>query len=230
MQATDRNNCNHYALKIKNTLFSMINSARFRTEMSIFNRHAVCKYANSSILYEKGWGTSANCRSSAQIAKTTISILHFGSMMQIEEKNKERHTYPLASAISLEIFIFLVVPLYNSSRLHGSVLSIGAAFICLFMFIFIGPSAPPKAELKKSSPNKPPLENLIPVGPPLMLLPPMFANGLDEPKNSVKMSLAFLGLKWKVVVCPSAPPGKNEAPPAPGGGTPLFRPSSPYWS
>ncbi|MFS7988018.1 hypothetical protein Hanom_Chr11g01029621 [Helianthus anomalus] len=37
--------------------------------------------------------------------------------------------YPVASVASLEIFIFFVVPLYRSSKLHGNVRSIAAPFL-----------------------------------------------------------------------------------------------------
>ena len=58
--------------------------------------------------------------------------------------------------------------------------------------------------------------------PPLP--PPIPPNGLENPKNSAKMSSAFRGLNLNDVG-PSpaekneAPPGPGPAPPAPGGGT-----------
>uniref|UniRef100_A0A0A9CPK0 DnaJ subfamily B member 5 n=1 Tax=Arundo donax TaxID=35708 RepID=A0A0A9CPK0_ARUDO len=64
--------------------------------------------------------------------------------------------------------------------------------------------------------------------------PPMPPKGLDEPKNSAKMSSALRGLN-RNIVGPSPPVEKNvappgPAPPAPGGGTWPLSPSSPYWS
>ncbi|KAF2305159.1 hypothetical protein GH714_002671 [Hevea brasiliensis] len=86
---------------------------------------------------------------------------------------------------------------------------------------FIGRPPLPK-ELKISSPNIPPKA----LEPPLMPLPP---NGLEKPKNSAKMSSAFLGLNLKFVG--PSPVEKKVAPPGPpafGGGTWPLSPSSPY--
>lgn len=133
------------------------------------------------------------------------------------------------SAISLEIFILLVVPLYSSSRLQGSRFSIGAAFCGRREFI--GPSTPPpKADPNKSSPKTPEENRVPPLTPPLLLAPPMSPSGLEKPKNSANMSSAFRGLN-RNTVGPSPPPEKKVAPPlASGGGTCPFSPSSPYWS
>lgn len=104
--------------------------------------------------------------------------------------------------------------MYNSSRLHGNCLSIGGALreACRYMEPpTLSPSPPPK-DANISSP-KILDENLCP-------LPPMPPNGLENPKNSEKISFAFRGLN-RNVVGPSpvekkvAPPG----PPASGGGT-----------
>jgi len=60
--------------------------------------------------------------------------------------------------------------------------------------------------------------------PPPNPKPPPIEKGWLEPKNSANMSSAFLGLKLN---CPD--PFENvEGPPAPGGGTCPFKPSSPY--
>jgi len=89
---------------------------------------------------------------------------------------------------------------------------------------FLGPELiglPSPKELNMSSPNMPPK-------PEPRLLPPIPPNGLEKPKNSAKMSLAFLGLNLNCTFGPS-PVWKNVDPPASGGTCPLS-PSSPYWS
>jgi len=69
-------------------------------------------------------------------------------------EGKEGDTYPLASTISLEIFIFLVVPLYSSSRLHDSFRSIASAFTTRQPVCMPCPSGPPpNAEPNISSPK-----------------------------------------------------------------------------
>lgn len=118
------------------------------------------------------------------------------------------------SVTCLEIFIFLVVPLYNSSRLHGNCLSIGGALRegCRDMELPTLSPSPPPNDAKISSP-KTLDENLC----PLPLEPP---NGDENPKNSEKISFAFRGLN-RNVVGPS-PVEKKVAPPGPpafGGGT-----------
>ena len=126
--------------------------------------------------------------------------------------------HPLASVTSLEIFIFLVVPLYKSSKLHCNVLSMGA----LFLGMLAEPSpAPLLNEVKMSSPNMPLGNPDAPARPPISPIPP---KGLENPKNSENISSALLGLN-RNIVGPS-PPLAN--PPAPGGGTCPFNPSSPY--
>ena len=125
---------------------------------------------------------------------------------------------------SLEIFIFFVVPLYKSSKLHGNVRSIAAPF----RGAATEPSpAPPLNEANISSPN-------IPLGnpdPPAREAPwpksPMPPKP-ENPKNSEKIS-SGLRVENRNDVGPPAS-GPPEKPPAPGGGTCPFNPSSPYWS
>lgn len=132
-------------------------------------------------------------------------------------------THPVASVTSLDIFIFLVVPLYRSSKLQGSARSIGAAFRGAL------PDAPSPAaflnEVKISSPNIPLLKLGPPARPPISPIPPY---GVENPKNSENISSALRGLNRND---PWPPPSEGpENPPAPGGGTCPFNPSSPYWS
>jgi len=92
--------------------------------------------------------------------------------------------YPLASIVSLEIFIFFVTPLYRSARLTGSLFSIAGGLrdgCC----ILVEPSEP-KREEKISLPN------IDLWNPGSALMPPMPGN----PKNSLNISSALLGLKW----------------------------------
>lgn len=149
-------------------------------------------------------------------------------MIWILLRKRRAETYPLASRISLEIFIFLVVPLYNSSRLHGSLFSMGAAFRGCD-----APSpAPPKEDPKKSSLNIPIRPGNLDPALALPAPPPIPPNGVENPKNSAKISSALRGLNLNEVG-PSPPLEKKAAPPgppAPGGGTWPLSPASPYWS
>lgn len=133
-------------------------------------------------------------------------------------------TYPLESETSLEIFIFLVVPLYKSSRVQGNVLSIGGAFLGTFAE---GSPAPLNCA-NMSSPNML-LWNADPpaLDPPARAMSGMPCPKPENPKNSEKISSGFLVLNRNMVGPPSCPPGWK---PVSGGGTPPFKPSSPYWS
>ncbi|KAL0925367.1 hypothetical protein M5K25_003690 [Dendrobium thyrsiflorum] len=95
-------------------------------------------------------------------------------------------------------------------RLQGNWFSMGAPFCgrCGFMGL-----SPPNADPNKPSPNihpgnlDPPL---IPAPPALLPIPP---NGLENPKNSAKMSSALLGLNLNAVG--PSPPLKKDDPVAP---------------
>ncbi|KAG5608149.1 hypothetical protein H5410_019430 [Solanum commersonii] len=65
-------------------------------------------------------------------------------------------TYPVPSRTILEIFIFLLEPLYNSSKLHGNLFSTGAAFRIRTVppVLLLYPSDPPKNSAKISSASR----------------------------------------------------------------------------
>ena len=100
------------------------------------------------------------------------------------------YTYPLASTVFLEIFIFLVDPVYNSSKEQGSLDSTGSGFFSTF-------PRPVLYDRKLLS---------FALNPPKGVVPPSEGNLLDLfapddpnpkgllPKNSAKISSAFLGL------------------------------------
>lgn len=134
---------------------------------------------------------------------------------------KNPRTHPLEPITSLEILIFLGVPLYRSSKLHGRFRTIGGA---LAGPLADGSPLPPEKDAKISSPKTPRGKRPEPPRSPPIAEP----KGLEKPKNSEKMSSALLGLKLKEVGPPPLPEAEKLA--APGGGTCPFSPSSPYWS
>ncbi|KAK8709103.1 hypothetical protein V6N13_060133 [Hibiscus sabdariffa] len=85
----------------------------------------------------------------------------------------DAHSYPEALTTVLEIFIFLVDPVYNSSWLQGNLLSTGGGF--LYSNELNPPSFPP-SEWNRPDPSV--LDDSNPKG--------LF------PKNSANMSSAFL--------------------------------------
>lgn len=107
-------------------------------------------------------GRNFKTSSSKQVACNQISI-----------STAKKDDYPVVSETSLDIFIFLVVPLYKSSRLQGNLFSIGAALREDAWFM-----DPPPLSLKEVNISSPKmlLENLGP--------PPIPPNGFEDPKNS----------------------------------------------
>lgn len=94
--------------------------------------------------------------------------------IQICRSTAKKGDYPVVSETSLDIFIFLVVPLYKSSRLQGNLFSIGGA-LREAAWWFMDPPPPSLKDVNISSP-KMLLENLGP--------PPIPPNGIEDPKNS----------------------------------------------
>ena len=114
-------------------------------------------------------------------------------------------TYPFVSTTVLEIFIFLVEPEYSSSRLQGNLLSTAGGFFGVRFSLYGRKSLLPDENLEDlPGPADPNPKGVL-------------------PKNSAKISSAFLGLN-PFELPPLPPP--NGDPPLPGGGM-SFNPSSP---